>query len=61
MPEVDQISGIVEYDLSNLKGAVATAFMLLLSSLFQHVVEIGDTSKYPNDSSKLLLEVSRIF
>ncbi|CAH0548919.1 unnamed protein product [Brassicogethes aeneus] len=50
------MQGVVEYDVSSLRGALGTAFVLLIGTLFDNVKLIGRTDHYPDDTSDYLVE-----
>ncbi|CAH0560489.1 unnamed protein product [Brassicogethes aeneus] len=48
----------IRLDISPISGPVANCFVLLISALFYNINLIGRKEKYPEDSSKLLLNKS---
>ncbi|KAF7276274.1 hypothetical protein GWI33_010714 [Rhynchophorus ferrugineus] len=55
-------TGIITYDITQLQGAFANAFLILINTLFFNVKLIGEYNQYPVDASpKLLSEEETIF
>lgn len=51
--------GVVEYDISPVRGPLANAFIVLINALFFNVKLIGLYDIYPKDISLKLLNVSK--
>ncbi|KAJ8958487.1 hypothetical protein NQ318_002280 [Aromia moschata] len=48
--------GVVEYDISHIKGPLANTFLMLINALFFNVKLIGLNDVYPRDYSQQLLK-----
>lgn len=54
-----KMQGVVEYDISPVRGPLANAFLMLINALFFNVKLIGLEDIYPKDMSRMLLNVSK--
>ncbi|XP_057669064.1 glucose dehydrogenase [FAD, quinone]-like [Diorhabda carinulata] len=53
---MEGIRGIVEYDMTTLRGPLANAFIILINALFFHVKLIGVPDIYPKDFGDFLMQ-----